>query len=85
MWHLVRIFILSYLLFFAGKRISFEGTIFGVYIVIFGGGGGGRYFRDLLFTSVTFYCYVQRFATFEGSLLSELHGKYSGMTTGICR
>ena len=30
-------------------------------------------------------CYVQRFATFEGSLLSELHGKYSGMRTEICR
>ena len=34
---------------------------------------GDCYFGDLL-TPVTFYHYFQRFATFEGLLLSELYG-----------
>ena len=50
-----------------------------------GWGGGGHYFRDLLFTPVTFYCSVRRFATFERSLLSELYGKYLGMRTGFAK
>ena len=36
------------------------------------GGGGDGNFRDLL-TPVTFYHYLRRFATFEGSLLLELY------------
>ena len=34
---------------------------------------GHRYFRDLI-TPVTFFRHFWRFATFEGSLLSELYG-----------
>ena len=38
---------------------------------------GDLYFRDLL-TPVTFYRYFRRFASVEGSLLSELYGILRG-------
>ena len=63
LWHLFRISIItSFFSFPAKKEISFEASI----------PSEGRYFRDLL-TPVTFYRYFLRFASFEGSLLSELY------------
>ena len=65
LWHLFRISIITSFFFFsfpAKKEISFEASI----------PSEGRYFWDLL-TPVTFYRYFLRFATFEGSLLSELY------------
>lgn len=55
----------------------FEVTTFGGLLFSGGGGGGGCYFQDLLLTPVIFYCnmYIWRFATFEGSLLSELRNE----------
>ena len=59
---------LSYPLFFAKRKISFEVSTFGGSLF-----PGDCYFHDLL-RPVTFYRYFRRFATFEGSLLSEFSG-----------
>ena len=57
-------------LLFAKREISFVVSTFGGSLF-----PGDCYFQDLQ-TPVTFssYCYFRRFATFEGSLLSEFYG-----------
>ena len=64
-FNLFRISIISVIFFLLSERGYFRGD---------------RYFRDVLIP-VTFYRYFWRFATVEGSLLSELYGNAAKFCT----
>ena len=68
MWHLICSGYLSYPLFYAKREISFEISTFGG--SLFSGGSLLSGFAN----TCDMLLYFRRFATFEGSLLSELYG-----------